>query len=43
MYGYQSDTRQRQLEQEFKARMTFDQGLEYYEYILTQMKNKWLL
>lgn len=42
-YGYQEDKRQKQIEKSFKDRMTFDQAIEYYQYILTSIENKWII
>lgn len=41
-YGYQTDERQRQIEQSFKDRMTFDQAIEYYQYVTSMIEKKWL-
>lgn len=42
-YGYQTDTRQKQIEEELKSRMSFDQALEYYEHVIAQIENKWAI
>jgi len=42
-YGYKNDTRQKQIEQEFKARMSFDQAIDYYTHIIKQIESKWSL
>jgi len=41
-YGYQEDESQKQIEQELKDRMTFDQAIDYYQYVTNMIEKKWL-
>lgn len=40
-YGYQEDTKQKQIEQSFKDRMTFDQAIDYFQYVTSMIEKKW--
>jgi len=41
-YGYQEDEKQKQIEQALKNRMTFDQAIDYYQYVTSMIEKKWL-
>jgi len=40
-YGYQPDKRQKQIEQEFIVRMSFDDVIKYFAYITKKIEQKW--